>query len=618
MNDSSIKNNLKNFEIAFIYAALFMYGLMYNTITPAAMMYVMVAIVAIDAVAFGRGHLKVDFNLHLLTVFSIMMMSYDEFTMPDIPAWRSSWHYAIIFPLSYLIGKIIVNISKTNYEEVSKNALIAMGAGFLIQTILNYSMNYTTGAMDTETWPSFFEHEMFSRNNYEYGFFFVTTALIYVLIERKKNKALALAVVVLNVLIQYLGVRWEGRLNAGVLIIELGLMIPIYLYNHTKASGKNYNKLLIIVVLAIIFIATFIGLAFNLNWFGFKDAYLRSYWSGSGGIIHNVRFVLIKEGLRSSIKYPLGGWNLEIHDSGSTHNAYLEWSRNYGILPWILIEFFRVISLVQVLRLTINRNSNNNLRYWLLPLWIALNIYLSFDPAGFYRRYNLIPFLVLSGIICDTEKKEIIQREKIYVNSFDAAFYLLSIGTLVSSFFALKEGQLELMYVFMLLPAGYAFGRIIDSKKAVMIIIVGLIANTFKIGSLNQLELIYGGIGQWIYIQRQVIILLFGEYQQGFYKFLIQDGTAYSLFSDVGKYYGVIPFVFFALFFIVLLYNFGNFIICLRRKKSVLDIVLFCIVVQALVCCFFSGNVLEKKVLLTIHFVGFGVLSERVFKNKLK
>lgn len=601
----------KKFEMAFIYTALFMYGLMYNLIPTAAMMYMLIAVVVVDCLVFGAGHLHVDFNFLFLTGFSVMMFSYDEFTMPNIPAWRSSWHYVLIFPLSYLAGKIIVNISNDKYETVSKNALIAMGSGFCIQTLLNYSMNYTTGAMDTETWPSFFENEMFSRNNYEYGFFFVTTALIYVLIERKKNKALATIVVILNILIQYLGVRWEGRLNAGILIIELGLMIPIYLFNQTKAKNRDYKKILIVVVIGIIAIALLIAGAFNFNWFGFRDLYMHSYWMGTGGVFHNVRFALMREGLENSAKYPLGGWNSVIHNSGSTHNAYLEWSRNYGIVPWILIELFRIISLLQLLRLTINRNGKGNLRYWLLPLWIALNIYLSFDPAGFYRRYNWGPFLMLAGMIYELHIREDVslirlsKRLKLQRNNFDLTFFFLSIGCLVSAYYALKVGQNDFMYAFMVLPVGYGIGMTFNKKVSAILIVLGLIVNGIKAHAFLPIMLMPGGIGGWIHLQRQVVELVFGEYPQGFVYSLPQDATMFSFISDIGKYYGIIPWIFIAIFYCMGIER------CVRRLIKVRSISAYAvwILVMSLlgmVYLLFTGDVLQHRFVLCSIGLVFG------------
>ncbi|SOC04042.1 hypothetical protein [Pseudobutyrivibrio ruminis] len=603
----------KKFEMAFIYAALFMYGLMYNLIPTAAMMYMLIAVVVIDCLVFGAGHLHVDFNFLFLTGFSVMMLSYDEFTMPNIPAWRSSWHYVLIFPLSYLAGKIIVNISNDKYETISKNALIAMGSGFCVQTLLNYSMNYTTGAMDTETWPSFFENEMFSRNNYEYGFFFVTTALIYVLIERKKNKALATIVVILNILIQYLGVRWEGRLNAGILIIELGLMIPIYLFNQTKAKNRNYKKILIAVLIGIIAIALLIAGAFNFNWFGFRDLYMHSYWMGTGGVFHNVRFALMREGIENSAKYPLGGWTSVIHNSGSTHNAYLEWSRNYGIVPWILIEIFRMISLVQVLRLTINRNSKGNIRYWLLPLWIALNIYLSFDPAGFYRRYNWVPFLMLAGMIYELHIREDVsliklsKRLELQKNNFDLAFFFLSIGCLVSAYYALKVGQIDFMYAFMVLPVGYGFGMTLNKKVSVILIVVGLIVNGIKTHAILPIMLMPGGIGGWLHLQRQVVELVLGEYPQGFIHDLAEDGSMYSFLSEIAKYYGVIPWFFMVIMAGLFIGMIG--ILFSNKNKSVGDCIIVIGGIVAIGFLLISGNTVYMKSMLGILGIIMGILS---------
>jgi len=603
----------KKFEMAFIYTALFMYGLMYNLISTAAMMYMLIAIVVVDCLVFGAGHLHVDFNFLFLTGFSVMMFSYDEFTMPNIPAWRSSWHYVLIFPLSYLAGKIIVNISNDKYETVSKNALIAMGSGFCIQTLLNYSMNYTTGAMDTETWPSFFENEMFSRNNYEYGFFFVTTALIYVLIERKKNKALATIVVILNILIQYLGVRWEGRLNAGILIIELGLMIPIYLFNQTKTKNRDYRKILIATVTGIVTVALLIAGAFNFNWFGFRDLYMSSYWTGSGGVFHNVRFALMREGLVNSAKFPLGGWEsaMDVHNGGSTHNAYLEWSRNYGIVPWILIETFRMISLVQVLRLTINRNGKGNLRYWLLPLWIALNIYLSFDPAGFYRRYNWVPFFVLAGIIFELHIREdetLIKLPKVLrikKHRFDLTFLFLVMGCVVSAYYALKVGQTEFMYAFMILPVGYAVGMAVDKKVSGIFVIIGIIVNAIKTHTIIPVMLMPGGVGVWLHLQRQVIELVLGEYPQGFINDLPADGTMYSFISEIAKYYGLIPWVLTLVFFVLIIIV--HIITITKMEKKLTNCLIIFLAFVVNIYLLINGNILWHRIFLGVAGIVLGM-----------
>lgn len=325
-------------------------------------------------------------------------------------------HWAWVLPLGYLLGKVVAL-----GQDSAKKIVLAFGclaAGMFCQGVLDFSYDYVqNGYWATEKWMQFWIHTEYQpRTTFELEWLFTTSLTFYALyymVKVNSRKLWIYLVLACQVIIQFFCFKTEGRTNAAYLIIVVAFGILLYTYDCYKEKKKKELHFLIgLVTVAAVAVLVFM-IAFKLNVGGLYDKYENSYLSGSGGIIKNVRFRAIAEAIVLLSQNHLGGFTGTVLKGGRSHNMWLEYARQYGLVPFASLYAFKLVTVIYAIRLIIHRHVGKKIRYILLPAFVCVNLYYTMEPNGHaYRNFWLFG-LFLCGIISGILRKEKIDETSV-------------------------------------------------------------------------------------------------------------------------------------------------------------------------------------------------------------
>ncbi len=381
-----------------IYSSLFMFGLMY-AIIPTYIMAIVLSIIVIWG-CFRQKYVVFNFNYMILFQFVTFVAVIELFRYKldgIVINWRSNIFYAIVMPLVYLLGKIIVGLPRQKQGKELFISICSLQAGMFIQGVLDLLARFiydpTPGVFE---WPSFWEGDIMARNNYEYEFVFITAAFFFACLYYRHNKKYFFAIGMLNIVIQIIVFYYQGRQNTTLFFGNLLLILPIYSYNKYHNVEATFKKKMLKIYLILILLVL-IGLSIIKIIASTTTKYF--YWTRDGGIFNNVRVYSILDGLKLSIEKPNGGWLGNILPGGTTHNMALQYSQNFGTAVFLLIELFMLLAIFDGFFIVLNRKITELIKYLLFLTIIDLRIYHTLDPNGYNRRYYFLVFILLAGII---------------------------------------------------------------------------------------------------------------------------------------------------------------------------------------------------------------------------
>ena len=355
------------------------------------------AVAAILIIYFIIKNRKVPFDVELIIFLSILLyvgyLDYQAGRNADVCYWY------ILF-VAYLLGRVVLG---TNYDTATRRIAIlffALVLGMFTASFLDFSINLENGwSYGTEEWPNFISGDVEPRTTYEYGFVLTTSLFGYAVLFFKEKRWLPLFIVALNVLIQYMVITVEGRENSFMLIISVITVFGLLLldkYNEFSVGTKKRLGILLIVLLVIVAI---IYMLFVNNFLGLYDLYSNSYLSGSGGIIHNVRFEMDLDGFRGMLKYPFEDYEA-VAGIRRPHSMILEYGRVYNIIVFAGLTVFRIITFIDVIKLLfMNDGRYRYIKYIIIPAFININLYYSLEPNGYAHRHFWMAGLLLCGMI---------------------------------------------------------------------------------------------------------------------------------------------------------------------------------------------------------------------------
>lgn len=392
------RNTLDRLYFSLLYSSVFMFGLMY-AIIPTYIMAIVLSIIVIWG-CFRQKYVVFDFNYMMLFQFVLFVVVIELFRYKlygTVINWRSNIYYAIVMPLVYILGKLIVGLPRQKQGKEVFISICCLQAGMLMQGLLDLVAriiyNPLPGVFE---WPSFWEGDMMARNNYEYEFVFITAAFFFACLSYKNNKKYFIVIGLLNIVIQVIVFYYQGRQNTSMFVGNLLLILPIYSYN-AYHSLEVSSKKKIVKLYAILIVLVLLGLGVIKYIASTTTEYF--YWSRDGGIFKNVRVYSIIDGLKLSIKQPNGGWLGTVLPEGTTHNMALQYSQNFGTAVFLILELFMLLAIIDGLYIVLNRKNVEPIKYLLFLTLVDLRIYHTLDPNGYNRRYYFIAFILIAGII---------------------------------------------------------------------------------------------------------------------------------------------------------------------------------------------------------------------------
>ncbi len=369
---------------------IFLYSMMFQGM-PHALIIVIMTILGVYI------YLK-DKNIYRDAAVVVLFLATYAIGMIDLHGGAAKeLQYIILWIASYVLGKY----SMQNVEKSNKNLhmiLALMSVGLFIQGLLNYS-NYKDGTVITESlwgWNEFWTGIFVSRTVYAFDFVLAVAALFIPVMFFKRNIKMSIVILVLNAIALYLDLFFaRGRL---IVVMQLCMLIIMALIISAKKiktmSKKNKRKvlysLLIIVAAYILFI---VARKFNIA--GVGDLYYGSFLAREGGILNNVRFQSIKEGMILVFTNPVGGW--QTPSLGIPHNVFLLFGQEYDVIVFLLLMAYVVISIKYVVDLFKNNIVMED--YLLISSFVAVNLYYLIETNPWRNRYYWLFFLLIGGMI---------------------------------------------------------------------------------------------------------------------------------------------------------------------------------------------------------------------------
>lgn len=303
--------------------------------------------------------------------------------------------------VAYLFGKAILRGSDKRIDNKILYLIIALATGCTTQGILDVVIKIASGNIHEAGWIGLWGIYMV-RTAYESNFLLLLaiTAFLVVTYKRCGNyKKIIIAIGVLSLINSI--IIMQGRTNVMIFIVVLVLL---YILKYMQQNNYKKNGILLVSV------AIVGGIAFSV-YEKLLNVYM-AHHNGEdevfflfrdGGIFHNIRFEVAKQGLKLLIENPNGGFITTIDpDITSTHNMWLEYGREFGLIVFVLLVLFLIMILYNIIEIIV-RNGELDIPFMFLSLFVTLNTFYMLEPIQSISDSSqfVLIFFVICGMISE-------------------------------------------------------------------------------------------------------------------------------------------------------------------------------------------------------------------------
>ena len=338
------KNKIIFNKLVFILACLFLlfWSLYYYSLNNIYIMVITISFILYQSLQVKE--LRFDINLCFLmeTFFVKAMLDQHTGKAAMVPT-------TIALPMiSYLFGKLLVVDNQTEKSNVDsmfskeKRAFMSIGAitiGVTILGILNYRLLRKLSLVSTGYYPVAFTNNAFFTNKLTFLFNFIFLT----------SWGVAIAIWVFYKMTDKLEKQKKAqvRLTFISLPLVLALIVGIAMYVKTE------------------------------NYLAFKEG---------------VYFIITKH---------WGNFGLDLTHNNSTSNMWLDYGRDYGILVFITLFIFLLLTVKDALKLAMNNEVNIFIKSWVLILFIIINVYYFVDATAYVYQGIWYLGLVVCGVLSE-------------------------------------------------------------------------------------------------------------------------------------------------------------------------------------------------------------------------
>ena len=187
-----------------------------------------------------------------------------------------------------------------------------------------------------------------------------------------------------------------------LLVLLINCALYIYLNKEKCLTGKNI-KIFLGVSAAILIVLLGVWF-FNL---GDCQSYLKnSFWSRDGGIFNNIRFHAQFSAIEQLFDYPLGGRKMSLPENMYfVHNVWLDMANASGIYSFLCILVYTIYTLVDVVKLVLNKRIADETKYLLVSAYFSLWLYYMVETALDAHLMLWAVWMLVCGIIQGNVKR---------------------------------------------------------------------------------------------------------------------------------------------------------------------------------------------------------------------
>lgn len=316
--------------------------------------------------------------------------------------------FTLLPVLFYDYGKSVIMIQ--NREECEKRTrivIIIVSLGLFAGSVLNAVSWYQYGFEGGRAWREFWTGQTLPATQHVYWSLFIVALIFYGICYWKKSCLINSILVLGGLWSVWFSLVTGSRIIVLIFGIVLFINIILYCYfNWQDERKRGYIKkgLIGIIVLSVLLTA-----AYMLNLGGIFDPIKKSYmWTRNGGILHNIRFQAQLTILKQLFVHPFGGRKIEA-ELYYAHNVWLDMANSGGVLPFILILIYTILSVMGLFKLLQNPDISQEIKYLLVSVYISLFLYFMVEPA---LDANLMCWVIWM-LICGLVKGNLVQKSNL-------------------------------------------------------------------------------------------------------------------------------------------------------------------------------------------------------------
>lgn len=214
----------------------------------------------------------------------------------------------------------------------------------------------------------------------------------------RKHKVICVGVILGGFFFLYQSIESLSRIPVMIWgALMLWEMILFILLNRKNEKAAREGKKILIGIGIVLGIAI---LAILLNFDTLKNMpFVQRLLYGDGGLIHNIRFQAQINAIRQLFVYPFGGYQMDLCGLERAHNVWLDIANAGGLIPFFMIVFYTILSLVDLVKFLRNSQIQHELKYIISGLYIALVLYYMVEPALMANNRFFVPWPFINGII---------------------------------------------------------------------------------------------------------------------------------------------------------------------------------------------------------------------------
>ena len=297
--------------------------------------------------------------------------------------------------LSYYIGMMLIEISK-NKEKSVITYTYSIAIGFFIHAMANYAINI--GAQDRNTidiWTGIGRSATLQATMLT---MLMGSSFYSLFILKDKLYKLVMTIFII------LSLSYNLILGTRTLIIVSAVSfilswIAFLILNRKNSSLviKNVKKLLIsITVIFLVCTSNIMGITERIEDTKLLRRINKPY-STEEADENRVQTVFLA--MSSILEYPMGGNNDRIGDLKYAHNMWLDVGKQAGIIPFLLLILFTIISLWNLIKILRSDKFSIGLKVFLVGIYSAVFLNMAVEPILQGEPLFFIMFCMFVGMV---------------------------------------------------------------------------------------------------------------------------------------------------------------------------------------------------------------------------
>ena len=339
-------------------------------------------------IAWKKDKILVSKNLILIIGFAVSYYIISMFYEIDVSK------ISIACVLSYYIGMMLVEISKDKEKSVITYTY-SIAIGFFIHAMANYIINIGTKDRNTiDIWTGVGRSATLQAT--------MLTMLMgssFYSLFGLKNKLYKLIITIFIILsLSYnliLGTRTLIIVSAVSFILSCITYITLNIRNKPLVLKNGKSLLIVIIVIFLVFISNFMGIREKIENTKLLRRINKPYSTEEAD---ENRLQTLFLAFNSILENSMGGNFERIGELKYAHNMWLDAGKQTGIIPFLLLTLFTILSLWNVIKVLKNEKSSTEFKVFLVGIYSAVLLNMMVEPILQGEPLFFIMFCMIIGM----------------------------------------------------------------------------------------------------------------------------------------------------------------------------------------------------------------------------